>query len=258
MTPDHAATRITGHRGARGLWPENSREGFRRVGRLGVDAVEFDVHRTDDGELLVLHDPWLERTTDGSGPVRLLTPEIRRQLRLRDSSETVPTLGEVLDLLDDVPADLHVELKNDESGTPYPGLAVDVLAEIDRHDLRARCHLASFDVTVLEACRQLAPDVPRLVSVDAAWLQRQGGPAAFIDRIDGLAEIVAFHHAVLAEHWELIIDRLPRRRICVWTVNDPDDIVGWCARGVGHLTSDRPDQALRLRAGSGSGLGAAT
>ena len=46
---DHAATRVTGHRGARGLWPENSLEGFRQVTALDVDAVEFDVHRSDAG-----------------------------------------------------------------------------------------------------------------------------------------------------------------------------------------------------------------
>ena len=67
-------TLITGHRGARNLWPENSLQGFRNVLELGVDAVEFDVHVTDAGELLVIHDATLERTTDGHGAVRALTP----------------------------------------------------------------------------------------------------------------------------------------------------------------------------------------
>jgi glycerophosphoryl diester phosphodiesterase len=259
MTGEEATTQITGHRGARGLWPENSLEGFGRVGALGVDAVEFDVHRTDAGELVVLHDPWLERTTDGSGPVRALTPERRRQLRLASSAEMIPTLAEVLDVLAGEAAALHVELKNDETGAPYPGLVADVLAEIDRRDLRSRCHLASFDVTVLAACRQAAPDVGRLVSVDASWLERQGGLHRFLDVVDDLAEIVALHHAVLSEQWSTITRRIARERLCVWTVNDADEISDWYARGVGHLTSDRPDLALRLRpASSAPGLGPAT
>ena len=60
---------IIGHRGARNLWPENSLEGFKRTRDLGVDAVEFDVHLARDGQLVVIHDPSLERTTEGTGPV---------------------------------------------------------------------------------------------------------------------------------------------------------------------------------------------
>ena len=63
-------TKITGHRGARNLWPENSMTGFRNVLDLGVDAIEFDVHLTDAGELVVIHDATLDRTTDRTGPVR--------------------------------------------------------------------------------------------------------------------------------------------------------------------------------------------
>ena len=60
---------IVGHRGARNLWPENSLDGFRRTRDLGVDAVEFDVHLARDGDLVVIHDPTLERTTEGTGTV---------------------------------------------------------------------------------------------------------------------------------------------------------------------------------------------
>ena len=75
-------TKITGHRGARNLWPENGLTGFRNVIALDVDAIEFDVHLTDQGELIVIHDATLDRTTEGQGPVRLLTPETRRTTKL--------------------------------------------------------------------------------------------------------------------------------------------------------------------------------
>ena len=61
-------TLITGHRGARNLWPENSLTGFRNAITLGVDAIEFDVHLTRSGELVVIHDATLERTAEGAGP----------------------------------------------------------------------------------------------------------------------------------------------------------------------------------------------
>ena len=60
---------IAGHRGARDLWPENSLLGFRNLCGLGADAVEFDIHQSADGELVVIHDPLLDRTAHDSGPV---------------------------------------------------------------------------------------------------------------------------------------------------------------------------------------------
>ena len=175
-------TFITGHRGARNLWPENSLQGFRNVLALGVDAVEFDVHLTDAGELVVIHDATLERTTEGEGPVRALSPDARRATRLKGSDEAIPTLGEVLDVLGTAEGlPLHVELKNDETGKPYPGIVEKVAAELIARGLDQRSYLTSFDVSVLEDCRRIAPGIKRLVSVNAAWADKQGGLKTFID-----------------------------------------------------------------------------
>ena len=114
-------TLITGHRGARNLWPENSLAGFRNVLALDVDAVEFDVHLTDAGELVVIHDATLERTAESEGAVRALTPETRAQIRLKGTDETIPTLADVLAVL--APAadiKLHVEIKSDADRRPIP------------------------------------------------------------------------------------------------------------------------------------------
>ena len=62
---------IVGHRGARNLWPENSLSGFRKLLGLNVDAVEFDVHETRDRQLVVIHDPTLQRTTEKAGAIRI-------------------------------------------------------------------------------------------------------------------------------------------------------------------------------------------
>ncbi|GEO87133.1 MULTISPECIES: glycerophosphodiester phosphodiesterase family protein [Alphaproteobacteria] len=241
-------TRITGHRGARNLWPENSLTGFRNVLDLGVDAIEFDVHLTDSGELLVIHDATLERTTDGEGPVRALTPQTRLSVKLKGSDETIPTLAEVLSVLstaDGLP--LHVEVKSDETGTPYPGIVSRVAAELAAQGLAERSYLTSFDVSVLEECRRTAPEIARLVSVNAAWAEKQGGLKSFIERVDGLVEIVAIHHELMDAEWDLITSLLPLDRLCVWTLNNEALIGKWLERGIGHLTSDSPDIALNLR-----------
>src|SRR5215831_14785350 len=64
-----AMTDIASHRGGALLWPENSRIAFENTARLPVEQVEFDVHPTRDGKIVVIHDGTLERTTDGTGPV---------------------------------------------------------------------------------------------------------------------------------------------------------------------------------------------
>jgi glycerophosphoryl diester phosphodiesterase len=242
-------TLITGHRGARNLWAENSLTGFRNVLDLGVDAVEFDVHLTDAGELLVIHDATLERTTDGHGPVRALSPEARRAVTLKETSETIPTLSQVLEVL--APATHiapHIEIKINESGTPYAGIAQMVAAEAARFGIGSRSYLTSFDRSVLEDCRDHAPDIARLVSVNAAWAEKQGGIRRFIESVDALVEIIAVNHELLDAEWETITGALPLDRICVWTLNDEALIRRWLDTGIGHLTSDSPDLALQLRA----------
>ncbi|MDZ5695974.1 glycerophosphodiester phosphodiesterase family protein [Chelativorans sp. M5D2P16] len=242
-------TLITGHRGARNLWPENSLSGFRNACELGVDAIEFDVHLTEAGELAVIHDPTLERTTEGTGPVRTLKPEARANTRLKGTGEGIPTLADVLSVLASHEGlRLHVEIKLDETGTPYPGITGQVARELNRFGVEERSVLTSFAVPVLEACRRRAPRVARLVSVNAEWAERQGGLAAFLDRVDGLVDLVAIHHELMETEWALIRRTLPLDRLCVWTVNDEALIRRWLERGIGHLTSDNPDRALALRA----------
>lgn len=241
-------TKITGHRGARNLWPENGLTGFRNVLALGVDAVEFDVHLTDTGELIVIHDATLDRTTEGTGPVRALSPETRKTTKLKGSDDTIPTLADVLAVLAPSGKDLHIEIKIDENGKPYPGIVEKVVEEATRFGVTERSHLTSFDTSILEGCRKAAPQVARLVSVNKDWADRQGGLAAFLDKVDGLVDIVAIHHELMQAEWDLITAQLPLERLCVWTLNEEALIRLWLERGIGHLTSDSPDLALRLRA----------
>ncbi|XUY28418.1 glycerophosphodiester phosphodiesterase family protein [Agrobacterium sp. rho-8.1] len=240
-------TKIVGHRGARNIWPENSLTGFRNVLALDIDAIEFDVHLTDAGELVVIHDATLDRTTDKTGPVRALTSDARATTHLEGSSDTVPTLADVLAVLAQAGGkQLHVEIKSDEANRPYPGITEKVVAEIERFGLSTRCHLTSFDVSVLKECRRVAPQIARLVSVNAEWAQKQGGLERFLHSVDGLADIVAIHHELMSAEWALITRHLPLGRLGVWTLNDEALIRPWLERGIGHLTSDSPDLALRL------------
>ena len=113
VRPDHdffdaPAPWVIAHQGGRGLWPENTLYAFDRAIELGVDVLDMDLRITADGELVVMHDASVERTTDGSGRVDSMTlAEIRKldagygfadagEFPHRDRGLKVPTLDEVL------------------------------------------------------------------------------------------------------------------------------------------------------------------
>jgi glycerophosphoryl diester phosphodiesterase len=243
---------IIGHRGARNIWAENSLTGFRKVLELGVKAVELDLHLSDAGEILVIHDPTLDRTTDRTGPVRTITPDERRAVRLRGpeglTEDHVPSLEEVLEVLAAQDVQLHVEIKHDENGRPYPGLVEKAANMLRRYKVADRAWLTCFDIAVLEACRQEAPEIRRLVSVNADWAARAGGMDVFLAKAKPLVDIIAVHHELMASEWSRIVAIHPKEKLCVWTVNDEQRLQHWLSKGLGYLTSDSPDLALKLQA----------
>jgi len=118
LDPD--AHPVIAHRGASGQYPENTLLAFAKAREQGADALELDVRVTADGVPIVLHDPTLERTTNGVGmAARLSWTEVRRVDAGR--GERIPTLAEVLAGFPTTP--LLVEIKEPEAGPA----ALDVL-----------------------------------------------------------------------------------------------------------------------------------
>jgi glycerophosphoryl diester phosphodiesterase len=232
---------IIGHRGARNLWPENSLEGFRRTRGLGVDAVEFDVHLARDGELVVIHDPSLERTTEGTGPVA-------------DRTETelatmgVPSLEAVLDVYAGTSIELHIEVKTDALGRPYEGLEKRLLDVIGRRKLERQAVVTSFVPEILETVRRLSPHQRVLGSLDRRSAELFGGLPAALDRFAVIGNcMVAVEKGLLADSLELCLRRVGGEYLGAWVTNDADDIARWLARPIRQITTDRPDVALALR-----------
>lgn len=237
---------IMAHRGARNLWAENSLLGFRKTLEAGFDAVEFDVHLSKAGELLVIHDATLARTTSQSGLVADLTPQSRRDLQLKNEygsliDEGVPSLEEVLDIFEAYPnARLYVELKSDINGHPYEGIVAKVADLLRARGMQNRACLHSFDINVVRKVAEIAPEFERLISVNQDWADRQGGLAQFLRDVDGLVDIVGIHHALFDAEFDYIRDHFGLERCSSWTLNDPDLIRKWIERGPKWLVSDNP------------------
>ncbi len=158
-----APLRIVSHRGGAALAPENTLAAYRAAMERGEGAVECDVHVSRDGELVVIHDPTLQRTTDGRGRVSRRAWAELNELDAgawnddRFRGEGLPRLGEVLDLTRDR-AVTFVELKRGHD------IVERVAEELERRpEQRAQIVLMSFDARlVAEASRRL-PDLPRVL-----------------------------------------------------------------------------------------------
>ncbi len=247
--PGNDKVAIIGHRGARDLWPENGLDGFRRTRALGIEGVEFDVHPSRDGVLVVIHDPTLERTTDGRGLVTEKTAAELAATKLRDGSgEGVPTLDAVLDVFAGSGMELHIEIKTDADGKLYPGLERQLLDVIAQRGLEDSAILTCFNTRALEIVRGIAPRQRVLASVNQRSADAMGGLPAALDRLDAIDGcLVAVEKGLLAGNLDFCLQRLGRDRLGAWVPNEPADIAAWLTRPVRQITTDRPDLALEQR-----------
>jgi glycerophosphoryl diester phosphodiesterase len=240
---------IVGHRGARGLWAENSLRGFREAAALGVDAIEFDIHACRDGEIAVIHDATLERTTRAAGMVSALCGEDLPQATLRDiDGEGVPSLDQVLDILQPTTLELQIEIKTDALGNRYPALEPRLVGKILARGLQARTIVVSFVPEILEYARACWPDARLLASLDRRSAELLGGLSAALDRMASLPGcIVAIEKGLLRQTFAFCLERLGSDRLGVWTPNEADEIVHWMGAPIRHVVTDRPDLALAAR-----------
>ena len=240
---------IVGHRGARNLWPENSLAGFRRTRDLAVDGVEFDVHLSRDGEMVVIHDPSLERTTEGHGPVAARTLAELAATPLRDAGGAgIPSLDAVLDVFAGSTLEMHIEIKTDLLGYAYPGLEQRLINIIARRSLEQQAILTCFVPEILETVRRLASRQRVLASLDRRSAEIMGGLAPALDRFAAIEGcLLAVEKGLLIDSLDFCIERLGSDRLGAWVPNEPEDIAAWLARPVRQITTDRPDLALARR-----------
>lgn len=142
---------ITGHRGGALLGAENSLECIRKGLDAGASSIEIDVHITADSNIVVCHDPTVDRTTNGSGEINEMTIEQIKELRLLENGavtdQQIPTLEQVLEVIDGR-AELLLEIKRTKGNNK--GIEQRVLDILRQHDALEYTAIQSFDDSVLE------------------------------------------------------------------------------------------------------------
>jgi glycerophosphoryl diester phosphodiesterase len=236
--------RIIGHRGAGSddaseAFPENTVESARQAFTEGADMVEVDVQLTADGEVVLMHDDTVDRTTDGTGCVSALTAA---EIAALDADGVpVPTLEGFLAAVD---GDVNVEIKLHE-GDACPAQDPDALADAVVATLRAATGdrevlVSSFDLDVLRRVRSAAPSIPigylssSAADVDVA--AAEGFEAIhLLSAVANVRTVRRAHDAGLA--------------VNVWTVDGEDDVRGVLDVGVDGVITDTVEAAVAARAG---------
>lgn len=226
------AMRSIAHRGASAYAPENTFAAFELALEMGADAIETDLRQTADGEIVLLHDETVDRTTDGSGPVTDLTLAELRRLDAgswfgeRFAGERVPTLAETLDHFGHRTR-LVLELK-----APCEGAA---LNQVREWGLLPNVVFTSFDLGILE--RLVAEEPQAACGYLTAAVQ------------DGLLErLTQMGLSQVCPRAEIVGERLVARaheaglQVRAWGVRDEDTMQHLLDCGVDGMTVNWPDR----------------
>jgi glycerophosphoryl diester phosphodiesterase len=213
-----------GHRGARAYEPENTLRSFRKAIELGVDAVELDVRQTKDLELIVMHDPTVDKTTNGKGAVKDLTLQ---QIKKLDAAkgEKIPTFGGALDFIDKK-VKILIELKE----TGYEEKVVEAIRE---RGLEKNVIVVSFHEDALRKMRTLDSEI----ETGLIYATHKNPVKAGLElKVQYLLPLYRFVHAAnvqKAHENEL--------KVIVWTINTAAEVEAYVKKGVDGIASDKPD-----------------
>lgn len=228
---------VIAHRGASGTCPENTLAAFRHAQALGADMIELDVQLARDGNVVVIHDWTLDRTTDGSGPVGARS---LAELRALDAGawfasafggERIPTLAEVLA---EVRIPVNVELKplGDD------GLEAAALAVVEMAGALPRVVFSSFELAALERLRARS----RAASLAVLWETDSMEEAIrHMERVDARALHLRKDAATPSALGAAARRAIPVR---VWTVNEPNDFARLASARVDGVFTDFPERFL--------------
>ena len=251
---------IFAHRGGAMLRPENTLEAFDHGLSVGADGLELDVRLSGDGEVVVMHDATLDRTTNAAGPVSArLAAELARLdagcrfgaaagYPWRDRGLGVPRLLDVLERYPSSP--MIVEMKDDSAA-----LAERTVETVRAAGAAGRVVLGSFLRVPMRRARAMAPDIPTSATREEVrralrrsrigWNARRRPYQVFqVPQARGWTRVLS-PRFVRAAHGSGIV-------VQVWTVDDEHDMRRLLSWGVDAIITDRPDVAVRVvRGGQG-------
>ncbi|MDX2075130.1 MAG: glycerophosphodiester phosphodiesterase family protein [bacterium] len=232
-------TLVFGHRGASAYAPMNTIPAFELAHQQGADGIELDVHRTKDGEVVVLHDFSVDGTTNGTGEISDMT---LAQLKKLDAGSWfspsfvnthIPTLEEVFLA---VGRFLFINIEIKSRAIESDGLEGLVATLIHKYGMTERVIVSSFNPYVLLRFRGIFADVP---------LGYLTAPNEIIPAPEGLAFEAHHPYQAILDETTIAHYKSQANFINTWTVNDPVRAIELAKMGINGLITDKPDEILR-------------
>jgi glycerophosphoryl diester phosphodiesterase len=237
---------VIAHRGDSAHRPENTLASFASALEVGATVVEFDVQLTADHEVVVIHDPTLDRTTDARGDVRARTLAELRAVSAgypglfgdRWAGERISTLGEVLAFLRDR-ARVLVEIKTESvSADAEGGIEARTAAEIRRAGMAGTAAVISFDQRAIVRLRSIAPEITR-----GRVYGRTSPDEVLATAREAGCEIVMPHKSQIGPELATRA-REAGLKLATWVVDEPAELRSLAAFGLYGVGSNRPGVLL--------------
>ena len=238
--------KVIAHRGYSGAFPENTMLAFRKAVEAGCDGIELDVHETRDGQLVIIHDETIDRTTDGTGPVRDYTlAELKtfNAAKLHGAGlppERIPSFEEYCAWASTQDIFTNVEIKTDN--VYYPDIERKIWDTVVRYGLEKKVIFSSFNHVSLFRMRALMP--PEAEVPLGALVPPVDGVKVFPGEFCKAAGFAAYHPPM-----EILDDENVRSckengvSINVWTVNDMEGLEKLYAWGCEGIITNFPGVA---------------
>lgn len=248
---------VIAHRGGLALSPENTIEAFKNADEMGVDAIELDIHSSKDGEIVIMHDDTIDRTTDGSGDIRDYTlSELKSfdagyrwtddggvSYPFRGKGIQIPTLSEAFSKIKS--ANIIVEIKQSE-----PSIIKPLCDLIRKYGLENKVIAASFSSDALLEFRRSFPEAATSATKAEAvkfFILNMFHLAGFYKPPAVALQVPEYHEGRKVIN-KRFVDSARKNNIEVhaWTINELDDMRRMISLGVNAIVTDYPDRLLKL------------
>lgn len=230
------------HRGASSQHPENTLLAFRQAIEQGVDALEIDIHRTADDELVVIHDATLERTTNGHGKIRDHSWQEIRQLDA-GQREKIPLLSEVIGLAQEAQIRLCVEIKG-TTETEEIKITEGIIRKLETTNFLNQAIVTSFSSKSLLRAKAMSPEASTMLDPlpqDGSLTPRQVCEQALAAGANCLSYDFRFLTSAIVRECQLT-----GLSLWPWDPDEPHDLRQTLLLGVHGIMTNRPDSLNKV------------